>query len=184
MKPYDVFNGFGGAGGKLVADINAGDGYFVWKLLKAGAQVIAVCETQAEVDALTKEKASRGIADKDLSIRLRPLGQTGLRAKEVDVVFLSSGLAGITDGIGYANKIFGGMKTGGIFCNLEWKPIESPVGPAVEGRYTAEQIMDLVTQGGFTDVASLGKTLPYHNLILGMEYLGQGSPIDDQAPAS
>ena len=182
LKPYEIFETLGGVGGKLVADIDAGGGYFVWKLLKAGAQVIAVCETQAEVDALNKEKASRGIADKNLTVRLRPLGQTGLGPQEADIVFVGTGLVGIADNVNYASQIFGNMKSGGILCSLEWKPIETPIGPAIESRYEIEQAMDILSEAGFTDVAAFAKTLPYHNILLGMEYIGDTGPISDQVP--
>ncbi|MBK7286630.1 MAG: DUF1698 domain-containing protein [Flavobacteriales bacterium] len=74
--------------GKVVADMFAGDGYYTWKLLGAGARVLAIDDNPANIAALEARKKAEGIGDERLLVRLTPPGVTGLIPNEVDLALI------------------------------------------------------------------------------------------------
>lgn len=174
-KPYEVFNSINGVGGKQVADIDAGDGYFTWRLLNAGADVIAVCRTQEEADNLKAEQEKRKIPDSRLTISIAPdLTQTGLGINKMDMIVMGGSMVGIPDPGAYGEMLLGNLKSDGFLLLFEWKPIDSPVGPPVDQRYQEMQMMDILQSVGYTDVGSQSKLLPYHYVIVAQRFQGEG----------
>jgi 2-polyprenyl-3-methyl-5-hydroxy-6-metoxy-1,4-benzoquinol methylase len=174
FKPYEVFNSINGVGGKLVADMGAGDGYFTWKLINSGADVIAICDSQQEADALNAEKVKRELPDSRLLVFTRKsIEETGLGLNKVDLILQSGSIVGVSNPVDYASKLLNSMKPTGALMLFEWKPIESPIGPPVDTRYEEIQMMDILQAAGFTDVVSQSKILPYHFVFLGQIYQGE-----------
>ena len=174
-KPYEVFNSINGVGGKLVADMDAGDGYFTWRLLNAGANVIAVCRSQEEADKLKVEQEKRSIPDSRLTISVAPdVSQSGLGINKVDVILMGGSMVGIADPGAYAGTLLSNLKSDGFLLLFEWKPIDSPVGPPVDQRYQEMQMMDILQSVGYTDVGSQSKLLPYHYVIVAQRFQGEG----------
>ena len=75
--------------GKVVADMFAGDGYYTWKLLGAGARVLAIDDNPANIAALEARKKAEGIGDERLLVRLTTPGVTGLIPNEVDLALIT-----------------------------------------------------------------------------------------------
>lgn len=106
--------------GARVADLGAGDGYFTWKLAERvgdGGRVFAVEVEDAEVRNLERGRASRGLANVEVS--RGAYDDPGLPDGSIDVVLLSSVYHHLDDRVAYMARLRGDLEPGARVAILE-----------------------------------------------------------------
>ncbi len=152
--------------GWTIADLFADDGYFTFKLLDAGANVIAIVNDVDKYEALMARKKAAGLGDDRLIVRAVPAGDPGLAAGEADCGLIVHAFAGIQDKKGYLRLLRNGLRRPSVLFMVEWQKRETPVGPPLAQRMTAEEIMDSFLATGFTDLSAKAQRMPYDVLFM------------------
>jgi SAM-dependent methyltransferase len=166
QKPQEVFMLMGNdLRGKLIADLAAGDGYFTFKMIEVGANVIAISDDQRELDAIEARKKEMKLGDDRLRTRLSPKGDPGLAPEEVDACLLVHSYVSIPDKKAYLTKVFEGTRHPRALFILEWLNSETPIGPPMTDRISSERIMDDIGTAGYTDVGAYSAKIPHQTFL-------------------
>ena len=147
--------------GKVVADLFAGDGYYTWKLLGAGARVLALDDDPANLVALKARKQAEHIGDDRLIIRATTPGVVGLLPNEADYALITREVSTLGDRPNWFAQLFSGIKPPTTIYVVNFHPGESPVGPPLNQRMSYETAQSELNTYGFTDVGVLYKKIPY-----------------------
>jgi SAM-dependent methyltransferase len=166
QKPKEVLLAIGSLENKKVMDIGAGTGYFSYKLLDAGAEVIAADTDDYFIELLTTRSRERARNSKALEIRKVPVDSPELTEGEVDVVLLVDTYHHIHNRQAYFKKVARGLKEGGQLVIVDYKKDSFlNEGPPREMRLTPENVVDELTTVGFVDFDIRTELLPKQYLI-------------------
>mgnify|MGYP003945254039 CR=1 FL=1 len=153
--------------GKVVADMFAGDGYYTWKLLGAGARVLAIDDNPANIAALEARKKAEGIGDERLLVRLTTPGVTGLIPNEVDLALITREYSQLGDRQAWFAQLMAGVRDPHTFYLVNYIPQQTPEGPPLSQRMGFNTVADEVTEFGYGDVGILYKKMPYRYILFG-----------------
>lgn len=159
--------------GMVFGDLFAGDGYFTWKLIDAGANVIAVDNDPKNIEALEAEKKARGLSDERLRIRAVPVGDPGLGIDEVDVALLVHRYHGIKDKTAYFKQLRKGMRYPRYMMIVDWQYRETPLGPPMSERTPTDALMEDLLKYGWSDVGAHSDKIPFQVIFF------SNDPMDD-----
>ncbi|HRN36034.1 MAG TPA: hypothetical protein PLV70_08235 [Flavobacteriales bacterium] len=194
IRPFDagdarmgdsLIKAMGPLAGKVVADLYADDGYYTWKLLGAGARVLAMEDDPAQAAALEARKKSEGIGDDRLLVRLVPAGTVGLLPGEADLALVTREYSTLGDRGAWIKELMAGIKEPHLFYLVNYLPVPSPSGPPLSQRMEFDRVADELMTFGVDDVGILYKTLPDRYILFGSKPPVFESPDTDQvAPPS
>lgn len=189
QKPQEVFMLMGNdLRGKTIADLAAKDGYFTFKMIELGANVIAIDDDPANLALIEARKKELNLGDDRLRTRLSPLGDPGLAPEEVDACLLVHGYVRIPDKPAYLTKVYQGTRPPKALFIIEWLNSETPMGPPMSDRISSERIMDDIGLAGYTDVGAYSAKIPYQAFIFAsyqaemLEPLPEGVNPEDLLP--
>ncbi len=173
QKPQEVFFLMGNdLRGSTIADLAANDGYFTFKMIEMGANVIAIDDDPAALAAIEARKKELGLGDDRLRTRLSPLGDPGLAPEEVDACLLVHSYVRIPNKKDYLTKVFQGTRLPRPLFILEWLNSDTPMGPPLTDRISSERIMDDIGTAGYTDVGTYSAKIPYQAFIFASYQVG------------
>jgi len=174
-----LFATMGGVNGRTVADLFAGDGYYTMKLVEAGARVIAMDDNPDNIAALEARKKELGICDERLVIRQATPGTPNLDTNEVDIALCTRELLTVPDPAGYFGKLLPCIRFPHGLYVVNFLPEQTPVGPPLEQRGNEIAAMDIVGAGGFSDIGSYSKKLPYRYLLQAQVFVGETGEVEN-----
>lgn len=151
--------------GQVVADMFAGDGYYAWKLLAAGARVLAIDTDPTALAALQARKKAEGIGDDRLLVRATAPGVSGLLPGEADVVLVTREYSTLEDRAAWFGQLLAGTKPPHTVFLVNYLPVQSPFGPPLDQRMDYNTISDELNEIGFSDVGVLYKRVPYRFIL-------------------
>lgn len=175
QKPEVIIGLMGGIQGLTVADLFADDGYFTFKLIEAGANVIAVVNDQSRADAINSEKQRRGLPDARLKVRVVPDGDPGIRSEEADMALIVHRFVGIVDKRSFFKRMREGLKYPRYLVMVEWQNRETAMGPPMSERLPSDRIMDIVGEvSEYSDVGAHSDKVPDQVVFLINDYMDSG----------
>lgn len=155
--------------GKIVADMFAGDGYYTWQLLAAGARVLAIDDDPAHIAALEARKEKDGIGDDRLLIRATTPGVPGLLPDEVDLALITREYSTLGDRPAWFAQLMQGVKAPHTFYMVNYLPQPSPHGPPLSQRMDFNRVLDEISGFGYDDVGVMYKSLHYRYILFGSD---------------
>lgn len=164
-----VIKCMGDVEGRTVADLFAGDGYYTFELLDAGARVIAIETDPALVSAIQAKAAEKGIGPDRLQTRLVTVGEPGIAPGEVDHALCTTVYLNISDRQSFFTRVHAGMKPSGQLIVVDFLQEQTPMGPPMELRVDINQVMDELQPCGFSDIISNTKKIPHRFVIQALE---------------
>lgn len=172
QRPHELMQMIGpDIKGMTVADLFAGDGYFTFKLIEAGANVIAIENDPEKVARLEERKRELGLGDDRLRIRAVPVGDPGIANAEADVALITHRYTGIKNKASYISRLRQGLVPPRPLFIIEWQYRETPVGPPLEERMPLENLMDEVGELGYSDIGAHSAKMPYQVIFLATDYM-------------
>ncbi|MEO8734720.1 MAG: hypothetical protein ABI373_10350 [Flavobacteriales bacterium] len=151
--------------GRTVADLFAGDGYYTWKLLDAGARVLAMDDDTSHVATLLAAKKAKGISDDRLLIRLSSTGRPVLLPAEADMALITRELSTIPDRDAWFKQVQRGLRGHKPTYVVNFLPQPSPIGPPAGQRMDYNSAADVLTAVGYTDISILYRKIPYRYIL-------------------
>lgn len=165
QKPDEVVARIGPLGGKTVADIGAGTGYFAFPIAKKSAKVIAIDIDQRFLDYIEHKKQTQKIGT-NIETRLTSPDSPGLKPGETDVVLLVDTFHHIENRIEYLRKLKKELRKGGVLVIIDFKQtVPRPPGPPAELRVAQEQVESELKSAGFAIVSADRDLLHYQYII-------------------
>lgn len=182
QKPEVVIGMMGGdLSNMTIADLFADDGYFTFKMIDAGANVIAVVNDAAKAEAITAKQKERGLGADRLQVRTVAVGDPGITNAEVDMALIAHSFVKIRDKKGYFERMRQGMKPPRFLVMVEWRNGQTPTGPPANERMSEEEVMDFIGTTGYSDVGAHSAQIPDQVIYLINDYMDvpeEGQPTE------
>ena len=166
QKPDEVLKHLGDLKDKKVFEIGAGSGYFSFRLVGAGAQVIAGDVDERFQNYIKEKKEKLGISDQQLSLRMLPYDAPNLADAEVDMVLIVNTYHHIENRAAYFAKVKKGLKENGQLVVIDFFKKELPFGPPLKMKVTEAQVQKELSEAGFTEFDINQKLLPYQYIVM------------------
>ncbi len=146
---YELLRSLGVRAGKVVADLGCGPGFFTLpaaELVGPAGKVYAVDVQQEMVDDLRSRLAREGITN--VAVRRSSELEPSIPQRSSDLVLLAFVLLEVEQRSSFLLAAKRLLKPDGRIAVLEWEKIETPVGPPLEQRITADEIIADATAAG------------------------------------
>ncbi len=175
QKPEEVIAMMGNdLTGVTVADLFADDGYFTFRLIDAGANVIAVVNDAAKAEAIEAKKKALGLGDDRLKVRTVAVGDPGLAKEEVDMALIVHGFADLADKSTYFARMREGMRYPRPLIMVEWRHSDAPTGNVPGNGMREEEVMDFIGTTGYSDVGAHSAKIPDQVIYVINDYMDLG----------
>lgn len=165
QQPEKVLDYIGDVSGETIMDIGSGTGYFSFRLVEAGANVIAADVDERFQEYIRIKKDSLGIPDSKLSLRKIPYDDPQLQPGEVDKVITVNTYHHIEDRSTYFGKVRSGLKPGGALIVIDYFKRDLPVGPPKSMKIDRETIVKELRDAGFKHIETNDSLLAYQFII-------------------
>ncbi len=145
----ELLRSLGVGKGKVVADLGCGPGFFTLpasELVGPTGRVYAVDVQQEMVDDLRSRLAQQGITN--VLVRRSSELEPSIPQRSVDLALLAFMLHEIDQRSSFLLAAKRLLREDGRIAVLEWEKIETPTGPPVEMRVTADEIIADATAAG------------------------------------
>ncbi len=139
---YELLRSLGVGAGKVVADLGCGPGFFTLpasELVGPSGKVFAVDVQQEMVDDLRSRLAQQGITN--VVVRRSSELEPSIPQRSVDLALLAFMLHEIDQRSTFLLAAKRLLRDDGRIAVLEWEKIETPTGPSLEERVTADEII-------------------------------------------
>jgi len=166
QQPEKVLEYIGDVSGETIMDIGSGTGYFSFRLVEAGAKVIAADVDERFQEYIRTKKDRLGIPDSKLSLRQIPYDDPNLQPGEVDKVITVNTYHHIEDRSTYFGKVRSGLKPGGTLIVIDYFKKDLPVGPPKSMKIDSEVIVEELRAAGFESIKTNDTLLEYQFIIM------------------
>lgn len=164
QKPDVAIAALGDLAGKTVMDIGSGTGYFSFKLVDAGANVICADVDERFLGFIEEKRDRLGLTDK-MELRHVPYDSANLSAEEADIVLIVDTYHHIENREKYFSAVRAGIKPGGKLVVIDFEKRELPVGPPVNMKLDAKTVVDELRAAGYQNIEVNHELLPYQFMI-------------------
>ncbi len=165
QQPRKVLDYLGDVSGETIMDIGSGTGYFSFRLVEAGAKVIAADVDERFQEYIRTKKDRLGIPDSKLTLRKIPYDDPALEPGEVDKVLTVNTYHHIEDRSNYFSKVRTGLKPGGTLIIIDYFKEDLPVGPPKSMKINRETIVEELRAAGFEKIETNDTLLEYQFII-------------------
>ena len=166
QQPEEVLSYIGDVTGETIMDIGSGTGYFSFRLVEAGARVIAADVDERFQQYIKIKRDSLGISETSLELRKIPYDDPMLGPGEVNKVIIVNTYHHIEDREAYFAKVRSGLKPGGTLIVIDYFKKQLPVGPPEGMKLSAEAVVEELKAAGFENIQINNDLLPYQYIII------------------
>jgi len=170
QKPDEVIAFLGEIEEKTIVDLGSGSGYFTFRLLAAGANVIAA-DVDDEFLSIIKDKVQKlGLEDENLNTLLLDDDRLNVTSRSVDILFLVNVYHHISDRVNYFRQANSVLKEDGKIIIVDFYKKKLPVGPPKDHKISKDLVLDELTSAGYEEVAVDEELLDYQYIIVANQY--------------
>ncbi len=165
QQPGKVLSYIGDVSGETIMDIGSGTGYFSFRLVEAGARVIAADVDERFQQYIKIKRDSLEIPETTLELRKIPYDDPMLAPGEVDKVIIVNTYHHIEDREAYFAKVHSGLKPGGTLIVIDYFKKQIPVGPPSGMKLSAEAVVEELKAAGYETIEINTDLLQYQYII-------------------
>lgn len=164
QQPEKVMQYIGDVSGQTIMDLGTGTGYFTFRLVDAGAKVIA-----ADVDDrflnYMKQKADSLKVNNQIELRKVPYDSPKLKANEVDKFLIVNTYHHVDDRTEYFKQVKNGLKENGEVIVIDFFKKKQEVGPPKRYCVSAEEVVEELKVAGFAEFKVEKNLLEYQYIV-------------------
>jgi len=168
QKPEEVLTLIRPLKGKTVMDLGCGTGYFTFRMVDSGANVIAADIDDRFLAYVDSVRNARGYNKKQVQTRKVPADNPMLSKREVDIVFIVNTFHHLQNRVDYLKKIKTGLKQNGFVIIIDYFKKDLPIGPPTDQKLSADDVTRELKLAGFSMFKTEDKKLPYQYIVLAM----------------
>lgn len=168
QKPDSIIALMGDLSDKTVAEIGAGTGFFIFRLVPFAQKTIGVDIDRGVIgylDSIRINYLPEGVKDK-LELRLVPPNDPMIEEGEADIILIANTFAYLPDKENYLRKLKSSLKENGRLFIIDFKMHRIDVGPDRDEKIAQFQVEDYLIDAGYDILLSSDMILPYQYLII------------------
>jgi len=150
QKPGKVLMHIGDVKGETIMDLGAGTGYFTFRLVNAGAKVIAADVDDRFIDFI-KQKADSLNVSKMVELRKVPYDSPELKVGEIDKFLIVNTYHHVDNRVNYFKKVKAGLKPNGEAIIIDFFKKKQEVGPPKRYCVSANEVVEELKAAGFVE---------------------------------
>lgn len=170
QKPEEVIASLGDLHGKTVVDLGSGSGYFTFRLVKAGARVIAADIDTVFLSMIEEKRDTLQVPANLINTLKIHENSLDLPPETVDVLLIVNVYHHLTDRVDYFRKVNDLLKENGKIVIVDFYKKTLPVGPPKNHKLAQKIVLQELSEAGFVSVISNNKLLPYQYIITADKY--------------
>lgn len=170
QKPDEVIKFLGEVKGKIIVDVGSGSGYFSFRLVKAGAKVIAADIDPEFLKVIEKKRKEYDIDHDDLkTVRINE-DNLNIDAGSADIIFLVNVYHHISDRVNYFSSVNSTLKEDGKIVIVDFYKKKLPVGPPKNHKISKEVVLTEMKEAGYKNIEININLLEYQYIITALKY--------------
>jgi len=170
QKPAEVIKFLGEVKGKIIVDVGSGSGYFSFRLVKAGAKVIAADIDPEFLKVIEKKRKEYDIDLDDLkTVRINE-DNLNIDAGSADIIFLVNVYHHISDRVNYFSSVNSTLKEDGKIVIVDFYKKKLPVGPPKNHKISKEVVLTEMKEAGYKNIEININLLEYQYIITALKY--------------
>ncbi len=166
QQPQKVLNYIGNVKGQKIMDIGAGTGYFTFKLVDAGAKMIAADVDDRFLNFIKEKMDSLSFSSEQIELRKVPYDDPLLKNGEVDQVLIVNTYHHIEDRSAYFSKVKKGLKPGGRLIVIDFIKKDLPIGPPIKHKVSTDEVIEELKISGFENFTVESSLLEYQYIVV------------------
>lgn len=170
QKPEEVIKFLGEIENKTIVDVGSGSGYFSFRLVRAGAKVIAADIDPAFLEMIEKKRKELEITNEVLNTIRIDEDNLNIEDGSADIIFLVNSYHHISDRINYFSAVNAKLKEGGKIVIVDFYKKSLPVGPPKNHKIAKEVVLEELDKAGFKDITTNLELLEYQYIITVNKY--------------
>lgn len=170
QKPDEVIRFLGDIKNKTIVDLGCGSGYFSFRLIEAGANVIAA-DVDPEFLTMVIDKQERLKITQD-RLQTVQISETELNidTSVADIVFLVNVYHHISNRVNYFNSVNSRLKDNGKIIIIDFYKKELPVGPPKNHKISKDDVLEELKEAGFLDLEMNTDLLDFQYIITAKKF--------------
>lgn len=170
QKPDEVINFLGEIEDKTIVDVGSGSGYFSFRLVNAGAKVIAADIDPEFLQIIEKKQNELNIGqDKLKTVRISE-DNLNIDAHSADIILLVNVYHHIADRVNYFSSVNSTLKENGKIVIVDFYKKTLPVGPPKNHKISKEKVLKELKEVGYKNIAIDTELLEYQYIITVRKY--------------
>jgi len=150
QQPKKVMKFIGDVEDQTIIDLGAGTGYFTFRLVKAGANVIAADVDDRFLNYIKQKSDTLNLTNK-IELRKVPYDSPKLRLNEVDKFLIVNTYHHIDNRTEYFEKVKSGLKENGQAIIIDFFKKKQEIGPPKRYCVSADEVVKELKEAGFTE---------------------------------
>lgn len=165
QKPEEVIVSLGNIKNKTIIDLGSGSGYFTFRLVDAGANVIAA-DVDNEFLKMIEEKQKQLDIDPDkLKTLLIRENELNVGSNMVDIIFMVNVYHHLSNRISYFNSVNSILRQNGKIVIVDFYKKTLPVGPSKNHKIAQDEVLKELDEAGFKNIDVNTELLEYQYII-------------------
>ena len=150
---------------QIILEIGAGTGFYTVEFAKRGPEELKIiaCDILKDLLKWLFSHISKDLKKKILPVLISDL--LPIKEGSVDLVFMGNLHHELDDRIYFLKKVKKTLKEGGTIAILDWKDVESPIGPPLKERLKKENIEKDLKKANFFQITYFD-IFPYHHFFI------------------
>ena len=170
QKPDEVIKFLGEIKDKTIVDLGSGSGYFSFRLVKAGANVIAADVDSAFLQIIEKKQKELNIDQDELKTVRIDENKLNIDAHSANIVFLVNAYHHISDRVNYFSSVNSTLKENGKIVIVDFYKKTLPVGPPKNHKISKEEVLKELKEAGYENIEINTELLEYQYIITAQKY--------------
>jgi len=170
QKPDEVIKYLGEIENKTVVDVGSGSGYFSFRLVHAGANVVAA-DVDADFLKMIEEKRIKSNISED-KLKILKISEINLNidANSADIVFLVNVYHHISDRINYFSSVNSTLSDLGKIVIVDFFKKTMSIGPSKSHKISIDVVVNELKKAGYTTIEIDTDLLEYQYIITAYKF--------------
>ncbi len=146
---------------QIILEIGAGTGFYTIEFAQRGPENLKIiaCDIIKDLLKWLLSHISKNLKSKILAVLISDI--LPIKEESVDLVFMANLHHELNNRIYFLKKVKRTLKKDGSIAVLDWKNVESPIGPPIKERLKKEEIEEDLKKANFSQITYFD-LFPYH----------------------
>lgn len=170
QKPDEVIKFLGDIKEKTVVDVGSGSGYFSFRLVNAGANVVAADVDKEFLNGIDEKRAVAKIDEEKLRTVLIDNEKLNIEEQSADIIFLVNVYHHLSNRVQYFSAANNTLKDSGKIVIVDFYKKSMSIGPSKNHKLAKEIVEEELREAGYSKIVTDTTLLEYQYIITAYKF--------------